>query len=76
MVQTKLELSVELLADTLEEDNEGREAFQSILAVTIQDELDRGADELGTVILTDTQIVEVSARAAADFVATLTNQND
>lgn len=77
MSQTKVQFASELLADALEQDLVGRDQFESILALTIQDELDRYVnDNTGTATLNLKEIVEVAQKAAADFTATITNQND
>lgn len=76
MSQTKLELAAELLANALESDEQGRQVFKGVLAMTIQDQLEKVADDNGRVTLEEEEIISLAYSAAEDFILTIENQND
>lgn len=77
MTQSKLEIAVEQVATALEADAPGRVIFKDILAMTIQDQIEkRDSDENGFISLNTGDIYEIAQDAAEDFMLTLENQND
>jgi hypothetical protein len=67
---------IETLADIFETDAKSREQFKDVLAITIQDELDRDLADDEVLELTGNDIVVAANVIAENFTKTIENQND
>jgi hypothetical protein len=72
----EFETAIEALADVFEVDKMSRQSFKDVLALTIQDELDKHLTEEGVAEMTGAEIVAKASIIAEDFVKTIENQND